>query len=108
MEAAKSLGHSNSSGKNVYIGDGMYLEDDGTFLDADGCILDRLDVMPLTIISGGQTGADRAGLDWAISRGVPHAGWCLKGRIALDGQLDLATTSRRRLPRPTRSGPSGT
>ena len=42
----------------------------------------------LTIISGGQTGADRAALDWAISNNVPHCGWCPKGRLALDGPLD--------------------
>lgn len=30
----------------------------------------------LIIISGGQTGADRAALDWAIAAGIPHAGWC--------------------------------
>jgi hypothetical protein len=36
------------------------------------------------IVSGGQTGADRAGLDWAISRGIPHGGWCPKGRRAED------------------------
>jgi hypothetical protein len=27
------------------------------------------------IISGGQTGADRAALDFAIERGIPHGGW---------------------------------
>ena len=37
------------------------------------------------IISGGQTGADRAGLDWAIANSVPHGGWCPKGREAEDG-----------------------
>lgn len=37
------------------------------------------------IISGGQTGADRAGLDAAIACGIPHGGWCPKGRIAEDG-----------------------
>jgi hypothetical protein len=26
------------------------------------------------IVSGGQTGADRAALDWAIERGMPHGG----------------------------------
>lgn len=40
-----------------------------------------------TIVSGGQTGADRAALDWAIERGVPHEGWCPKGRRAEDGEL---------------------
>jgi Circularly permutated YpsA SLOG family len=40
------------------------------------------------IISGGQTGADRAGLDFAIKHNIPHGGWCPKGRKALDGPLD--------------------
>jgi hypothetical protein len=39
------------------------------------------------IISGGQTGADRAALDWAIQRGAPHGGWCPKGRRAEDGAI---------------------
>ena len=39
------------------------------------------------IISGGQTGADRAALDWAKERGVPHGGWCPKGRRAEDGMI---------------------
>lgn len=42
----------------------------------------------LTIVSGGQTGADRAGLDFAIARGLPHGGWCPSGRRAEDGPLD--------------------
>jgi putative molybdenum carrier protein len=40
------------------------------------------------IVSGGQTGADRAALDWAIKRGVAHGGWCPKGRKAEDGVID--------------------
>jgi hypothetical protein len=40
------------------------------------------------IISGGQTGADRASLDWAIANSVPHGGWCPKGRRAEDGPID--------------------
>lgn len=40
------------------------------------------------IVSGGQTGADRAALDWAIRRGVEHGGWCPRGRLAEDGILD--------------------
>ena len=39
------------------------------------------------IISGGQTGADRAALDFAIKRGIPHGGWIPKGRKAEDGTL---------------------
>jgi len=40
------------------------------------------------VISGGQTGADRAALDWAINHGIPHGGWCPKGRRAEDGAID--------------------
>ena len=40
------------------------------------------------IISGGQTGADRAALDWAIANDIPHGGWCPKGRLAEDGVID--------------------
>ncbi len=39
------------------------------------------------IISGGQTGADRAALDTAIELGVPHGGWIPKGRLTEDGPL---------------------
>ncbi|ARM30433.1 putative molybdenum carrier protein [Prosthecochloris sp. HL-130-GSB] len=39
------------------------------------------------IISGGQTGVDRAALDFAISRGIDHGGWCPKGRRAEDGPI---------------------
>ena len=39
------------------------------------------------IVSGGQTGADRAALDWARQHGVPHGGWCPKGRLATDVPL---------------------
>ncbi len=41
----------------------------------------------LKIISGGQTGADRAALAWAIKTGIPHGGWCPKGRRAEDGRI---------------------
>jgi hypothetical protein len=44
-------------------------------------------VTALTIISGGQTGADRAGLDFAIYNNIPHRGWCPKGRKAEDGGI---------------------
>ena len=39
------------------------------------------------IISGGQTGADRAALDAAIDCGVAHGGWCPQGRRAEDGPI---------------------
>lgn len=40
-----------------------------------------------TLIAGGQTGADQAGLDWAIAHGVKHGGWCPKGRKSEDGPV---------------------
>lgn len=40
------------------------------------------------ILSGGQTGVDRAALDFAIARQIPHGGWCPAGRRAADGVLD--------------------
>jgi len=39
------------------------------------------------IISGGQTGADRGGLEAAMELGIPHGGWCPKGRRAEDGAI---------------------
>ena len=40
------------------------------------------------IISGGQTGADRAGLDFAIETGLEHGGYVSRGRKAEDGRID--------------------
>ncbi|MEI7902545.1 MAG: putative molybdenum carrier protein, partial [bacterium] len=39
------------------------------------------------IVSGGQTGADRGGLDAAIYCGLPYGGWVPKGRRAEDGVI---------------------
>jgi hypothetical protein len=39
------------------------------------------------IISGGQTGVDRAALDAAIALGISHGGWIPKGRRTEDGPL---------------------
>jgi Circularly permutated YpsA SLOG family len=39
------------------------------------------------IISGGQTGVDRAALDVALALGIPCGGWCPKGRKAEDGRI---------------------
>lgn len=45
--------------------------------------------MPLVrrVVSGGQTGVDRAGLDAAIALGLDHGGWCPQGRLAEDGTV---------------------
>lgn len=47
------------------------------------------DWFPKTIFSGGQTGVDRAALDWACNQRIPHGGWCPKGRRASDGPLSV-------------------
>jgi len=39
------------------------------------------------IISGGQTGVDRAALDAAISLGIERGGWCPKDRRSEDGPI---------------------
>lgn len=41
----------------------------------------------MKIISGGQTGVDRAALDFAIRRGYEHGGWCPRGRLAEDSVI---------------------
>ena len=41
------------------------------------------------IISGGQTGVDRAALDTAMEQGIPHGGYCPKGRRAEDGVIPI-------------------
>jgi hypothetical protein len=52
------------------------------------------------IISGGQTGVDRAALDAAIRLGINHGGWIPKGRLTEEGPLpkeynlkEMATTA---------------
>lgn len=45
------------------------------------------------IISGGQTGADIAGVDAAISCGVSYGGWLPKGRKAENGPVPVMYTA---------------
>jgi hypothetical protein len=42
----------------------------------------------LKVVSGGQTGVDRAALDAARFVGLPCGGWCPRGRLAEDGPID--------------------
>jgi hypothetical protein len=61
--------------------------------------------LKIKIVSGGQTGADRAALDFAIAHGIPHGGWCPKGRLAEDGPIlahyGLIETSTKAYPQRT-------
>jgi len=41
----------------------------------------------ITILSGGQTGVDRAALDAALASGTRAEGWCPHGRRAEDGRI---------------------
>ena len=44
----------------------------------------------IKIISGGQTGVDRAALDFAIRHGYEYGGWCPRDRRAEDGPIPSA------------------
>ena len=43
--------------------------------------------VPKKIVSGGQTGIDRAGLEVAIALGIDYGGWCPAGRLSEDGSV---------------------
>ncbi|HEX7242596.1 MAG TPA: putative molybdenum carrier protein [Longimicrobiaceae bacterium] len=43
--------------------------------------------VPETVVSGGQTGVDRAALDAAAELGIACGGWCPAGRRAEDGAV---------------------
>lgn len=42
---------------------------------------------PIRIVSGGQSGVDRAALDAALALGIACGGWCPHGRKAEDGPI---------------------
>ena len=54
------------------------------------------------IVSGGQTGVDRAALDVALELGLERGGWCPRGRRAEDGPIParypLRETASREYP----------
>jgi predicted Rossmann fold nucleotide-binding protein DprA/Smf involved in DNA uptake len=63
---------------------------------------------PARIISGGQTGVDRAALDVALELGIACGGWCPRGRRAEDGVIPEVyplqeTSSEEYAPRTTRN-----
>lgn len=53
--------------------------------------------MVTTVISGAQTGADRAGLDVAIALGIMTGGWIPKGRRTEEGTLSWEDFRKYRL-----------
>jgi Circularly permutated YpsA SLOG family len=46
-----------------------------------------VEVKALKIISGGQTGVDRAALDVALDHGIESGGWCPAGRLDEFGRI---------------------
>ena len=68
-------------------------EEDTWFARHDRELVDALHHRPkgptqaLTIVSGGQTGVDRAALDTALALGLTVGGWCPLGRRAEDGPI---------------------
>jgi hypothetical protein len=45
------------------------------------------EIRRLKIVSGGQTGVDRAALDVGLALGLTVGGWCPRGRRAEDGRI---------------------
>jgi hypothetical protein len=72
----------------------------GPRMQVEGTIFSK---MLLKIKSGGQTDADRAGLDFAIEADLEHGGYVPRGRKAEDGRIDdrynLIELSTARIPR---------
>lgn len=58
-----------------------------TSLSMPNIPIDTAPIMAFKIISGGQTGVDRAALDAALANNVACGGWCPAGRRAEDGLL---------------------
>ena len=58
------------------------------------------------VVSGGQTGADRAALDVALALGLPYGGWCPAGGWAEDLPEPPGLLTRYPLLRQTPPGPA--
>jgi hypothetical protein len=58
------------------------------------------------VVSGGQTGVDRAALDVALDLGIPCGGWCPRSRRAEDGRIPerYPVTETESFDYPTRTG----
>jgi hypothetical protein len=61
-----------------------------------GKLLDNRLWKRLWVVTGGQTGADRAAMDFALQYNLPMRGWCPKGRAseagAIEGKYPLQET----------------
>jgi len=64
---------------------------DGTLMPLPSVSSPRTDSRRLWahIVSGGQTGADRGALDFAVKHGYTHGGWAPSGRRAEDGVIPV-------------------
>ncbi|CAA0116945.1 Uncharacterised protein [BD1-7 clade bacterium] len=56
-------------------------------MDDHGLTRDEI-IVPMTWVTGGQTGADRACMDVALEYGVRLQGFCPRQRMAEDGPID--------------------
>lgn len=75
---------------NIYLCDRREILADGVvrvYPDVVEPCLAGFPWLPRRIVTGGQTGADRAALVWACLSRIPHGGWCPKGHRAEDGPL---------------------
>ena len=54
----------------------------------------------MRIVSGGQTGADRAAFDAALALGIPIGGWVPQGRLDEDGTIPARYPSLREVDSP--------
>lgn len=43
----------------------------------------------ISVVTGGQTGVDRAAMDIALKQGLPLEGYCPRGRLAEDGPIAI-------------------
>ena len=61
--------------------------DSGAQTGVDRAALDLTKTGIVKIVSGAQTGVDRAALDFAINNGIPHGGFCPRGRLSESGRI---------------------
>lgn len=64
------------------------MKDTDSVSPAVRALLERGAWRRLWIVTGGQTGADRAAMDVALSMGLPLRGWCPKGRASESGRIE--------------------